>query len=254
MNGITAAERVLMGLGVSKPSEIDLEAVAYSMGAIVKFRPMDSCEASIVGNGRRAVIAVNSASIAVRRRFSIGHEIGHWHLHRNRLLMCTARDIGNSRLGKLDPERQADEFASDLILPNYLFTPIIMKMPRVLLPKLREVAGEFETSLTATALKISKSGRFPIIVVRDGKDGRRWSIPSPLLPGWWKLGAKLDPETFAYGLLNRGEVEQAWPRAMGADVWFDFRGCDRYEVKEQSFVSGPDEIMTILTIPEQGLG
>lgn len=254
MNRPTAAERVLLDLGVSKPSEIDLEAVAYSLGAIVKFRPMDGCEATIVGNGRRAVIAVNSGSIAVRRRFSIGHEIGHWLLHRNRLLMCTAKDIGGSRLGKLDPERQADDFASDLILPDYLFRPAIAKSTRILLPTLREIAGEFQVSLTATAIKVAKSNRFPVVVVRDGKDGRRWSIPSAIVPGWWKLGARLDPETFAYGLLHRDDQEQAWPRAMGADAWFDFRGCDRYEVKEQSFASGPEEIMTVLTIPERGLG
>ena len=48
MSRPTEAERVLLDLGVTKPSEIDLEAVAYSLGAIVKFRPMDGCEATIV--------------------------------------------------------------------------------------------------------------------------------------------------------------------------------------------------------------
>ena len=157
---------------------------------------------------------MNSGSIAVRRRFSIGHEIGHWHLHRNRLLMCTAKDIGSSRPSKLDPERQADDFASDLILPDYLCRPVIMKLPRVVVPKLREIAGDFQASLTATALKLAKSGRFPIIVVRDGRDGRRWSIPSSLVPGWWKLGGQLDPETFAYGLLNRGDAGK-----LGHELW-----------------------------------
>src|SRR4051794_21980653 len=161
---------------------------------------MDRCEATIVGNGRRAVIAVNSGSIPVRRRFSIGHEIGHWHLHRNRLLLCTAKEIGNSRLGRLDPERQADDFASDLILPDYLLRPMVAKLPRMLLTNVREIAGEFHASRTATVLKMAKSGRFPVVVVRDGIAGARWSIASPLLPGWWKLRGDLDPETYAYGL------------------------------------------------------
>ena len=254
MSRPSAAEQVLMGLGVSRPSEIDLEAIAYSLGAVVKFRPMDRCEATIVGNGRRAVIAVNSESIAVRRRFSLGHEIGHWHLHRNRLLLCTSKEIGNSRLGRLDPERQADDFASDLILPDYLFRPVVAKLPRVLLSNLRDVAGDFNASQTATVLKMAKSGRFPIVVARDSVSGGRWANPSPIVPGWWKLRSDLDPETFAYGLLHRGAAEETFPRAIGADAWFDFRGCDRYEVKEQSFQSGPDEVITVLTIPERGLG
>lgn len=254
MNKPTSAERLLIDLGITKPTEIDLEAIAYSLGSVVKFRPMDRCEATIVGNGRRAVIAVNSESIGVRRRFSLGHEIGHWQLHRHRLLLCTASDIGNSRRSSLDPERQADDFASDLILPNYLFRPVIAKFPRVLLSNIREAAGSFSASQTATALKMAKSGRFPIIIVRDGGSGARWAISSPLVPGWWKLRTDLDPDTFAYGLLHRGASEESWPRMIGADAWFDFRGCDRYEVKEQSFQSGPDDIITILTIPDEGLG
>ena len=254
MSRLAPAEQVLVDLGVTKPSEIDLEAIAYSMGAIIKFRPMERCEATIVGNGRRAVIAVNSGSIPVRQRFSIGHEIGHWHLHRNRLLLCTAKDIGGFRLGRLDPERQADEFASDLILPDYLLRPMVRKLSRILLSNVRKIADEFSASQTATTLKIAKSGYFPIVVVRDRRSGPRWSIPSPLVPGWLKLRDDLDPESFAYGLLHRAAPEEIWPRSIGADAWFDFRGCDRYEVKEQSFSTSHDEVITILTIPDQGLG
>jgi hypothetical protein len=46
MNGLSRAERLLHDLGIRAPGEIDLEAIAFSQGALVKFRPMDRCTPS----------------------------------------------------------------------------------------------------------------------------------------------------------------------------------------------------------------
>ncbi len=43
----SAPERLLRSLGIERPEEIDLEAVAWSVGAKVKYRPLKSCEARI---------------------------------------------------------------------------------------------------------------------------------------------------------------------------------------------------------------
>jgi hypothetical protein len=123
MTALTPAERILKSLGIEAPGEIDLEAIAWTRGAVVSYRPLDRCEATIVGSKRKAVIAVNSRSPPERRRFSLAHELGHWHHHKGRMLFCGGRDVCNFANGPLDPERQADAFASDLILPNYLLGP-----------------------------------------------------------------------------------------------------------------------------------
>ena len=113
---LSAAERLLQSFGVEEPEEIDLEGIAWRLGAIVKRRPLDGCEATIVGNSRNAVICVNCLSIPARQRFSIGHELGHWRLHKGRVLFCSGRDIDRPMAGALGPEQQADAFASDLLL------------------------------------------------------------------------------------------------------------------------------------------
>ena len=120
MNAATPAERMLMDLGISEPKEIDLDAIAWTKGAVVNYRPMDGCEATIVGSKRRAVISVNSRSMPERRRFSLAHELGHWHHHRGRVLFCGKNDVCNFENDALNPERQADDFASDLILPPFM--------------------------------------------------------------------------------------------------------------------------------------
>ena len=50
------AERILFELGIERPDQIDLDAIAWARGAAVKYRPLDKCEAMIVGTQRRAII------------------------------------------------------------------------------------------------------------------------------------------------------------------------------------------------------
>jgi IrrE N-terminal-like domain len=88
-----------------RAKEIELDAIAWIKGAVVNYRPMDGCEARIVGTTRRAVISVNSLSMPERRRFSLAHEIGHWHHHRGRILFCGKDEVCNFRDDALNPER-----------------------------------------------------------------------------------------------------------------------------------------------------
>jgi Zn-dependent peptidase ImmA (M78 family) len=254
MTAVTAAERILMGLGISDPKEIDLEAIAWSRGALVEYRPLDGCEAMIVGSARKAVIAVNSRSSPERRRFSVGHELGHWHHDRGRVLYCGTKDLENPADDALNPERHADAFASDLILPNYLLLPRLRKLRRVTLALARELGGEFGASLTATLIKTVQLNCFPLVIVCHDKTRRRWFRRADMVPGWWYPAEQLDRATFAADMLFNGAAEQNWPRKMGADAWFNFRNCDRFEVEEQSFMLPGHEVLTVLTIPANGLG
>jgi hypothetical protein len=70
---VTSAERLLQELGVMEPGEIDLEAIAFHLGARVRYRPLDGCEARIIGSNDAAIITVNERSSYRRKRFSIAH-------------------------------------------------------------------------------------------------------------------------------------------------------------------------------------
>lgn len=253
MIGMTPAEALLHGLGISEPSDIDLEAIAASRGAFVTVRPLDGAEAMIVSEGDAAVILVNERSRPERQRFSIAHEIGHWHHHRGRILFCGPGDIGNPKHDALHPERQADNFASDLILPNYMFFPRLHPIRRLRLQEIGEIAEEFRASQTATLLKVVDSRRYPIIVACYGRDGLVWFRRSEIVPSWWRLRKDLNPDTYAGQALYDSATPELWPRSMPAEEWFDFKGSDRYEVKEQAFVAAPDRVIAVLTISDEGL-
>ena len=70
MTPLSVPERVLQGLGITDPDDIDLEAIAWTMGAGVRYRPLDGCEARIIGRDDQAIITVNERSSWRRRRFS----------------------------------------------------------------------------------------------------------------------------------------------------------------------------------------
>ncbi len=246
------AERLLQRFGIDDPKDIDLEVIAWRVGAMVKYRPLDGCEAMIVGNDRNAVISVKSTSMPERRRFSIGHELGHWHHHRGKLLFCSGREIDclESRLG---PEKVADEFASDLLLPSYLFKPAARKIRRLNLKSARDLAGMFDASLSATLSKLVTVDLFPLMLVRHGQDGRKWFGRPNSVATYWFPRKDLDAESPAFELLFKGGREDAIPRKIGADAWFDFKGADRYEVQEQSFSLPYNEILTLLILPDSAL-
>jgi hypothetical protein len=121
-----------------------------------------------------------------------------------------------------------------------------MKMKRLVLSTVREMAEEFNVSLTATLLKLADSDRFPIVIVCHNKQRRRWFRRAPMVPGWWFPNDSLDAESIAFEMLFGGAAEISYARKIGAEAWFEFRGVDRYEIQEQSFLLPNDEVLTLL--------
>ncbi|MFY9294887.1 MAG: ImmA/IrrE family metallo-endopeptidase [Methylorubrum rhodinum] len=251
MNAPSPAERLLMELGIERPQDIDLEAIASDQGVFITYRQLDGCEARIVGNEHSALISVNSGSRSTRQRFSVAHELGHWHHHRGKCLFCSATQIGNPANGPLDRERQADDFASDLLLPDFMVRPLLMKMRKVTLAAASEIADVFNVSRTAVLLRIVASNRFPVIVVCHQKGGRKWFRRADMVQPWWFPQDALDAETFAHAILLGDASDDVTPRRMPAEAWFSFKGADRHELLEQSFRLPGDQVLTVLTLPEE---
>jgi Zn-dependent peptidase ImmA (M78 family) len=171
---LSFAERLLQELGVTEPKEIDLEAIAYHVGADVRRQPLDGCEARIIGYGDRAIITINARSSHRRNRFSIAHELGHWRHHRGQCLVCRAEEVGPREA--MSPERIADNYASDLLLPHYLFRPFIRQHPKLTWATVKTIADTFETSLTASAIRFVEADHAPAILVCHGPNGKKCPV------------------------------------------------------------------------------
>ncbi|MEZ5284979.1 MAG: ImmA/IrrE family metallo-endopeptidase [Vicinamibacterales bacterium] len=80
-------------------------------------KPVTGCEARIMGFGEKAIIVVNSESIPARRRFSAGHELGHW-MHDAGKVSLRCNPEAQLGSGETNPETRANNYASDLLLPT----------------------------------------------------------------------------------------------------------------------------------------
>lgn len=93
-------------------------------------------------------IHVNATDSAVRQRFTIAHELGHLMLHP---LSVQYRDYITSSRGGLK-ERQANRFAVDLLMPEWLVRPAF----RWLSGDLEQLADYFEVSKPAMEIRFQE--------------------------------------------------------------------------------------------------
>jgi Zn-dependent peptidase ImmA (M78 family) len=252
-----AAELALQALGITDPGEIDVEVVARSLGAKVKYRRLTSCEARIVGRDGNAIITVDSRVHPRRQRFSVAHELGHWHRHRGVCLLCRSGDIGrplsDGRRTSLaaNPELQADAYASDLLLPQYIFRPMAADIDRLTLASVRSLAEQFQTSLTATAIRALQTNRFPAMLVCHAQSGMRWFRRPPIVPDRWFPRPDLQPESPAFKSLFSGIPEAKQPVACRASWWFDHPAAGRFTIAEQSFGLPNNQLATLLLFTDK---
>ncbi len=253
MNHLTPAERLLQSYGVTKPGEIDLEAIAYSLGARVKYRLLEGCEARIVGKGNSAIISVNSASSVQRQRFSIAHELGHWKYHRGKQLDCRADNADYARHNASQYERIADDYAAGLILPMYLLRPIVKSHAILTFSLAREIAEAFRSSITATTIRLIESNEFPCLIVCHSQHGRKWFKSSPDVPSRWFPRPQLETDCSAFDILFGNAANDHKPARVPACAWFDRREAEEFDVIEQSIRLSKLETLSIITLFDQNM-
>lgn len=248
---LSAAERLLQDLGITEPDEIDLEAIAYHVNARVKYRPLDGCEARIIGAADQAIITVNSNSGHRRARFSIAHELGHWHYHRGKCLACRVDEYQPRTASS--PERSADSYAADLLMPHYLFRPLARQQGKLTFKAVSALSDLFSTSKTATAIRLVESDDTPALLVCHGPKGRKWFARAPSVPDRWFPQDSLDADSFAFDVLFGKQADNPMPRKIGADAWFDRREAERFDVLEQTIRTGPEETLTLIVITDPNM-
>ena len=251
MAKLPPAESLLLELGISQPSDIDLEVIAWHLGLKVKYRDLSSCEARIVALGDRGIITIDQRKLPERQRFSLGHELGHWHHHRGKCLACRSDEIGGWSGKAVDPERVADAYASDLLMPWYLFKPALRSVKRPRLSFLRDIKANFGVSLTAAAFRIIDSNQFPVMLIIHAEKKRKMFRQSRSVPSRWFPREELDQESQAFDMLYGKAQERQHPSKIDADTWFDRRGADRFEIFEQSFTLPGNEVATILMFEDE---
>jgi Zn-dependent peptidase ImmA (M78 family) len=159
---------------VGAPEEIDLVTIAWSAGRLtIESGNLETAEGRLVASPDGGCIRISEAiRNEGRRRFVIGHEIGHFCLHKATTALDTAAELADWRGGSRETE--ANIFSGELLMPDFLFKPLLGKQQ----PSLRfldSLAARFATSTLATAFQyVSYTNEQVALVVSQG-DQIQWS-------------------------------------------------------------------------------
>ncbi|SPP66385.1 ImmA/IrrE family metallo-endopeptidase [Nitrospira lenta] len=226
-------QALLRALGVNAPREIDIEAIAQYCGATVMYEPLEGCEGRIIGFSNRAIITVNQRATESRRRFSAAHELGHWLKHRGKVALVCDNDQLTCKWDGHDKEGVANRYAAELLLPQYLFQPLL-KQRLLTFEAVRWLAEQFETSITATAIRAVQLTDSHAALICSSEHGRQWFELSPRAKEaqCWPRRS-LSAESCASAILKRDE-EPTGLRKVPASVWFGGKNASIRNVVEDT--------------------
>lgn len=149
--------RVILAHRTDWKPPVPLEEFAASVG-IEEIKPLttDGFEGALITDEAksRGVILFNAASAAQRRRFTIGHELGHFLVpsHRGHQ-QCTSKDMKQMRQSgeRERREAEANAFSAGLLMPKPWFEREMGQLGDADVTHVRTLARMFDTSLEATA-------------------------------------------------------------------------------------------------------
>jgi len=240
------AENLISDFGITSPEELDVVAFAYDAGLEIEFDELDGCDATLLGFENRAIATIRPSNVG-RERFSIGHELGHWEMHRGRSFRCRVDDPGETLASNSEHEKHADEYAAHLLMPRPLLMPIVKSVGRPGFKHINEFSEIFQTSRTATCIRVAQIDTLPLIVACYRGNDLRWQSRAPDVPKRWFIRRRLDEDSLAYDVLQHGKDMQG---KQPAEVWFDDDGADAYEVLEHSARGRDGEVLVLIYLTD----
>lgn len=203
-----AASKIITEYGISSPEGIRLRDIAYDQGVTVIEASLASADASLVSNGQKGIIRVNSSENRnSRKRFSIAHELGHFILkHGHAMYMiCNSNEL-NSWYSN-NEETQANAFAAELLLPQNILSPYCdVDVSDISFDLINKIARDFRTSLTATAIRFVRYCPEPCALVYSRDNKILWSWRSD---EWWPFipsKKTLEKDTLAHLFFHNKEI------------------------------------------------
>ncbi len=244
-------------LGAQGPGPVDVEALAEKLGAEIVFEDLEGAKARVIQIGDRARIIISTRIIGIGAiRFSIAHEIAHLLLKHylkdgdlgrafKRQRTCSPLDSDGSSI-----ERDASVFATELLMPAPLVTPMCLLAPKSLDP-IRAIASAFQTSVFASARRFVELTPERCAVV-ETKQGRvQWVQKSSSFSAWIPEGRSVDPASAAFDYFDRGTLDES-PRVLPASTWCarESLGTDALPVHEHATaIPEAGTVFSLLWIP-----
>jgi Zn-dependent peptidase ImmA (M78 family) len=214
---VAAARHVLAEAAVEDPSDIQVEALALRHGALVIHGRLTTAQASIVRTRTRAVICVNERWRGTPRgRHTTAHELGHHLLHKliDHFRQCVAANEPRDRWA-WRIERDADEFAAELLMP-FVLARRLCTSAHPTLEDIERIARTFRTSFESSGIRLVELTKTPCAFVLTKGGQVKWATESTTFPGRIVRGRDVNVESAAARAKGRVSVVT---REVAGKVW-----------------------------------
>jgi hypothetical protein len=248
------ARALLKFVGMRAP--VDVYDLADKIGLQIRDVPSTGFDGALVRIAGRRIAGRPDGIIAkresieseARKRFTIAHEIGHYLLpgHGVDVSVCVTEQLDVAREKVAQMEKEANKFASELLLPLHTVAEIVGKYG-FSMHSCSSVSEIFEASLTASASQCVKASESEVaLVVTDGRiikyfqRGNRWKY-------YIKRNEELSPASLAATLASGGPLEAQG--SVAGTAWTSRLDCpDLWE--ESLLMPRFNRIITLLSIPK----
>ncbi len=230
------ARNLLRDLMVEEPSEIDLMTVVGFLGGLtVEEGGLEGADGRILWGQKGAAIRIKAGLWPGRKRFTLAHEIAHFVLHKNN--PQGRFDTGHQFAiwNEASEEAEANVFASELLMPDYLFTPRL-KRQTPSFRNLDQLAEEFAASRFSTAIQYVHYCHEQVALVfsRDGQV--IWTKAAKQFP-WPIRHGQLSKDSGAGALAAGGPNETGKMAPTPVYAWLSGFDYDRdHDIMEESRV------------------
>lgn len=236
------AEKLLSEQGIDK-LPVDPMQIAVNLGITLMPMPANSGGASgmlLHVHGQFGIAYPTHIKNEGFKRFSVGHELGHYRLPGHLDAIFDARGQHASRAGFSSDdrhEREADQFAAHLLMPTGLFTRAMGGAGR----GIRAIEGLADmclTSLEATAIRFAQCSTEPVAVIRSSGKTVDYAVLSSALMDfqdldWPRRGSPLPARCVTRDLnTQRSDLQD---RASGRSMLQDwFGGTFKQQINEEA--------------------
>lgn len=244
-----AARRVLVETALERAKPVPVEQIAKALGVQIVDGELDGALAALTRVGDRARIRVSTRNVYPgQRRFTIAHELGHYVLGHSSAHVCN--DPNAAAACDSLQEREADVFASELLMPEQAARRYCEVSPVDLGP-VQRLAGAFSTSVVASAIRFAELTSERCAVVLSQGRQVTWAVASQSFWPDIRRGQRLMPWAVADAYFARGDVS-ADCEAVDASAWISgehLRGqAELYE--HATVLPQLNAVLSLLWIPE----
>jgi len=231
-----------------------LPEVLPEIGLQLHYRNATSYEGALLrmkGVPRGYIVLSSEVQEVRRQRFTLGHEIGHYLLPDQQDLCqpCGKTQIESWDDALAKPERDANQFAAEILMPRSIVQPFLRESPRF--SHIEQIAQACETSLTASAYRLCELSSFRVAMVWSEALRVRWYKPSEEFVRWVRKGS-VRQDSYAFDAFE-GRPVPATFEFVPASAWLFEKGLkpDARILEHSVPMPSYDGVLTLLFIPEE---